>query len=403
MSGRFVRSVRVAAVAAGTALAVAAPPPHAVADPGERSVQTLLTRLQTLYREAEQASEAYNATAVELKDQRRKVRVLGSRLVRARIRLADGRDHAGRLAREQYQDSTGGLSPYLRMALSREPQGALDQAHLIRRAADTRRATVLRLSAGERRLDGLATRARTALDRQQTLAARKLRQREAVRLQLDAVERTLISLSPAELAAVGKLERSRVAAAQRALLRSGTLRPASVRKPSAAGARAISYAVAQLGKPYVWGAEGPRAFDCSGLTSQAWAHAGRAIPRTSQLQWRRLQKVPLRELRPGDLVVYFKDATHVAIYIGNGKVVQAPRPGARIKVSPIAANPLLGAVRPDTSDKALTAYSLPDLPTGAASGSDTGYSLPTGPDHASVPGTSEDEDEDDGMPETAPA
>ncbi|MEU1786184.1 NlpC/P60 family protein [Streptomyces sparsogenes] len=115
---------------------------------------------------------------------------------------------------------------------------------------------------------------------------------------------------------------------------------------AAAGQRALRYAMNQIGKPYVWGAEGPGSFDCSGLTSQAWAHAGRPIPRTSQEQWRRLPRVKLNRLRPGDLVVYFKGATHVAIYAGNGMVVQAPRPGTRVKLSPLASNPLRGAVRP---------------------------------------------------------
>lgn len=109
----------------------------------------------------------------------------------------------------------------------------------------------------------------------------------------------------------------------------------------------MAYGLAQVGKPYLWGAEGPRSFDCSGLTWRAWAHAGRTIPRTSQQQWRWLPRVSLRSLRPGDLIVYFPGATHVALYIGGGKVVQAPRPGADVKVSPIASNPILGAVRPD--------------------------------------------------------
>lgn len=123
----------------------------------------------------------------------------------------------------------------------------------------------------------------------------------------------------------------------------------------------------------MWGAEGPGSFDCSGLTSQAWAHAGRSIPRTSQEQWAQLPKVPLDELRPGDLVVYFPTATHVALYVGDGKVIQAPRPGAKVKVSPIAANPLLGAVRPDPDGAPLAEFTAPPVPE-ASGGDDSGYS-----------------------------
>lgn len=186
----------------------------------------------------------------------------------------------------------------------------------------------------------------------------------------------LASLSPAQLTELGTREAEETATAQRELIGSGKLGSAGpqLRTPTAAGGTALTYAAAQIGKPYVWGAEGPASFDCSGLTSQAWAHAGREIPRTSQEQWARLPRVPLDELRPGDLVVYFPTATHVALYVGDGKVIQAPRPGAKVKVSPIAANPLLGAVRPDPDGAPLRAFTPPPLPEGATAGDDTGYS-----------------------------
>lgn len=121
------------------------------------------------------------------------------------------------------------------------------------------------------------------------------------------------------------------------------------------------------------GAEGPETYDCSGLTRKAWAAAGQELPRTSQEQWATLPRVRLTELRPGDLVVYFPGATHVAVYLGEGLVVHAPRPGGKVKVSPIAANPLLGAVRPDPDGRALGSYTPPVLPAGARDGEDQGY------------------------------
>ncbi|MEV0503483.1 C40 family peptidase, partial [Streptomyces spectabilis] len=166
-------------------------------------------------------------------------------------------------------------------------------------------------------------------------------------------------------------------AAQRELVASGALgAPGARRAPSARGERAVRYAVAQIGKPYEWGAEGPASFDCSGLTQRAWGAGGREIPRTSQEQWARLPRVPLRQLRPGDLVVYFPKATHIALYLGDGLVVHAPRPGAKVKVSPLAANPLLGAVRPDRGATPVPDYRPPRLPAGARAGADTGLSAP---------------------------
>ncbi|MFE0847162.1 C40 family peptidase [Streptomyces rochei] len=371
MSGRLLRLVCTAAVAAGIVCA----PVSAAADPAPgpgdtRSVAGLLTGLQRLYREAEKATETYNGTEERLKRQRAEVRRLDAELARTRASLHDSRGAAGRLARQQYQ-SSGNLSPYLRLLLARDPQHAIDQGHVIGRLARERVETVGRLTGAEKKAADLARRSRQALDRQVALAESQAEQRDDVRERLRAVEELLASLTPEQLAALAELEESGIAREQERFLASGALGDDA--KPSAEGERAVRFAVEQLGKPYEWGAEGPASYDCSGLTSVAWQRAGTAIPRTSQEQWARLERVPLNELRPGDLVVYFPEATHVAMYLGDGKVVQAPRPGAEVKVSPIAANPVLGAVRPDPGGEPLRRYTPPRLPEGATDGSDEGY------------------------------
>ncbi|MFV0133664.1 NlpC/P60 family protein [Streptomyces sp. HMX87] len=380
MSGRLLRLVCTAAVAAGIVLA----PQPAGADPatgpgtGERSVADLLTDLQRLYRETEKATEAYNSTEEKLKKQRAETERLDAELARARLSLHDGRRAAGRLARQQYQ-SRSDLSPYLRLLLARDPQRALDQGHVIGRLARERAETVGRLAGSEKKAEELARKARKALDDQLALAERHKKERDDVRERLRDVEELLASLSPEQLAAVAALEKDGIAEAQERFMASGALGEDDA-KPSAEGGRAVRHAVRQIGKPYEWGAEGPEAYDCSGLTSEAWGHAGTPIPRTSQEQWARLERVPLDRLRPGDLVVYFPEATHVAMYLGDGMVVQAPRPGAEVKVSPIAANPVLGAVRPDPGGEPVAHYTPPRLPEGATDGSDEGYGSAYAPD-----------------------
>ncbi|MFI2424117.1 NlpC/P60 family protein [Streptomyces sp. NPDC018955] len=380
MSGRLLRLVCATALAAGAVLAPV--PVAAVPEPdggtGGRSVAELLTELQTLYREAEKATETYNATEERLKRQRAETARLERALARTRLSLRDSRGAAGRLARQQYQSVTG-LSPYLRLLLARDPQRALDQGHVIGRLARERARTVGRLTGDEQEADALARRARRALDVRLALTERREKERDEVLARLRAVEELLASLTAEQLAALAELERGNVAEAQEELVASGALGSGGA-LPSAAGERAVRYAVEQLGKPYEWGAEGPAAYDCSGLTSEAWGAAGTPIPRTSQEQWARLERVPLAELRPGDLVVYFPEATHVALYLGDGMVVQAPRPGARVKVSPIAANPVLGAVRPDPDGEPVRRYVPPELPAGATEGSDAGYDSPHAPD-----------------------
>ncbi|MFE0553554.1 NlpC/P60 family protein [Streptomyces pilosus] len=376
MSGMLLRLVCTAALAAGTALApaaaTAAPEPGGGAgDSGGRSVAELLTELQTLYREAGKATESYNATGERLKEQRAETERLERALARTRTSLSDSRGEAGRLARQQYQSVTG-LSPYVRLLLARDPQRALEQGHVIGRLARERAETVGRLTGEEKAAGELARRARKALADRRALTERSREQRDEVRERLREVEELLASLSAEQLAALAALEHDRVTEAQEELIASGALGSGGT-PPTAAGERAVRYAVAQLGKPYEWGAEGPAAYDCSGLTSEAWGAAGTPVPRTSQEQWAHLERIGLADLRPGDLVVYFPEATHVALYLGDGMVVQAPRPGARVKVSPIAANPVLGAVRPDPEGEPLEAYVPPELPAGATDGPDEGY------------------------------
>ncbi|WP_435845820.1 NlpC/P60 family protein [Streptomyces huasconensis] len=374
MSARLLRWVCTGAALG--ALCTPAPPAHAVPGPQDRSVSALLTDLQQRYRAAEEATETYNATEEKLKEQRAKAAELNRKLDRARASLRDSRGDAGRFARQQYQGATG-LSPYVRLLLARDPQHALDQGHVIQRVAAGRAATIQRLTGGERRAAELADAARRALTAQSALADRQKKQRDEVGGQLKEVHELLAALTPDQLAAVRAAEEAGTARAQKEFVASGALggSPAT-RPPSRRGGKALDFAVRQIGRPYQWGAEGPDAYDCSGLTYEAWRHAGRAIPRTSQEQWTKLRRVPLPKLRPGDVVVYFPNATHVALYLGDGMVVQAPRPGARVKVSPIAANPVLGAVRPDPGSRPMRGYTPPKLPEGATSGSgsDLGYS-----------------------------
>lgn len=391
MPGSVLRSICTTALAAvvvtSPAAAVAAPSPvpadtgtgtagAAAPEAAAGSPAALLSELQKLYRQTEEATETYNGTAAELKRRKAEAKKLDSALVTARLSLSRGRDAAGRLAREQYQGRSD-FSSYLRLLLSRDPGQALDQGQVIQRLAAGRVAAVKRLTGAEKRADELARESRKVLDRQQVLAARQKKERDAVDKRLKGVEAMLATLSAGQLAELSGLEQKGTAEAQGALAASGAL--SSTRPPSEEGGEAVRYAVRQIGKPYVWGAEGPGSFDCSGLTSQAWANAGRTIPRTSQEQWRQLRKVPVNALRPGDLVIYFPKATHVALYIGNGLVVQAPRPGSRVKVSPLASNPLLGAVRPDPESAPLRTYKPPQLPQGASGGSDEGYSVSSAP------------------------
>jgi hypothetical protein len=136
------------------------------------------------------------------------------------------------------------------------------------------------------------------------------------------------------------------APAQAMDIRDGPSRPPIARPGQTRGEIALRFALAQLGKPYEYGAIGPYSYDCSGLAQRAWRAAGVRIPRTTQQQARFSTRVPRSRIQLGDLVVFYADASHVGIYAGRGMVVVAPHPGAVIRLEPIKWMPVNDVRRP---------------------------------------------------------
>lgn len=115
--------------------------------------------------------------------------------------------------------------------------------------------------------------------------------------------------------------------------------------PTSTGQKIADAAMSKQGAPYVWGATGPSSFDCSGLTSWAYNQVGKAIPRTSGAQASGGTPVSLNALQPGDIISYYSGASHVAIYIGDGKIVHAVNEGTPVQVNDINYMPINNAVR----------------------------------------------------------
>jgi cell wall-associated NlpC family hydrolase len=115
---------------------------------------------------------------------------------------------------------------------------------------------------------------------------------------------------------------------------------------SSKAATAIAFAKAQLGKPYVYGGDGPDAYDCSGLVQAAWQAAGVSLPRVTNAQFADGNRVSTSNLQPGDLVFYYSGISHVGIYIGDGKIIHAPNPSTVVKVADVDSMPIAGATRP---------------------------------------------------------
>ncbi|MEU9451197.1 NlpC/P60 family protein [Streptomyces sp. NPDC048277] len=318
----------------------------------DKSIEEIHDELDGLYRAAEVATEAYDAADEKAAEQEKRLTSLHKDLARSEGRLADLHDLAGAAARTQYRggnlDSTG-----LQLLLGDHPEHALDDAAQARQALRS----LVNVSESQKT-------ARAELSRQTDAAAQKLRELRTSRAEkAEAKGKIEKKIAEAEQIEAGlKKEQTRKLAqlekdqAQQAKAKwadsgygggtsTGTGAGDGRTKASGAAGKAVDFALAQIGKPYVWGAVGPSSYDCSGLTSTAWAAAGHPIPRTSQAQWQGLTRVGLSSVQPGDLIIYY-DATHVGMYIGDGMIVHAPRPGRTVTTAPAASMPILGVVRP---------------------------------------------------------
>ncbi|WP_157537822.1 C40 family peptidase [Kitasatospora azatica] len=368
--------------------APAVPGTDPAADPlaaAKATLGPLLDKIHLLYQNAESATEQYNATAQRLTAQQGDLAAVNTRLDQQQKLVDSGVDVAAELAAAQYRN--GNLSAYGQLLATDDPYQAVHLAELLAAAGRSQAAFIAQLKTEQAQLEQLKAQSTAALADAKALLAQQDQNKAEIARQLTTVEQLVSGLTGAQRNDLELLEKKQADDAQVTFLASGALGQGE-RTPSAAGRQAVAYALAQLGKPYVWGAAGQDAFDCSGLTSQAWLHAGKEIPRTSQDQWAALQHIPLNQLRPGDLVAYYQGATHIALYIGGGLVVQAPHTGAVVRVSPIGIAPILGAVRPDpeaNADDQGGAWKVPDVLQNAQTLTPIAPSLATVPGLPTVP------------------
>ncbi|WP_327268526.1 C40 family peptidase [Streptomyces sp. NBC_01218] len=350
-SGAAARSAAALALA-GAATATAATG-SAQAEP-RRTAAQVKAEVDQLYRDAEAATERYNGAKEKATAAARSVDALRDEAARRTEQLNTSRAALGSLAAAQYR--AGGLDPALQLALSSDPDEYLERSSYVELAGDRQAGA---LSGIQRRINGISQIRARAEGESAVLAAREAelaRHKKEITSSLADARRLLQTLTAAE--------RARYEAAQRAdeavpatgasatgspsATASGASATPSAGAPSAPNGRAaqaVAFAYGALGKPYVWGATGPSAFDCSGLTQAAWRAAGVSLPRTTYTQINAGQRVSRARLAPGDLVFFYSGISHVGLYVGDGKMIHAPRPGAPVRVAPIDEMPFAGATR----------------------------------------------------------
>jgi cell wall-associated NlpC family hydrolase len=292
-------------------------------------IDDVQTRVDRLYHEAEQASERYNDAKLELQELTSDLDSLQADQGRQDEELETVQNQVQDSVVRQYEGQS--LSAVGQVVVSDDPQAFLSQLSTMSAFNDMQSQLfddyATELKALDIRRDATEKRAAQVAETQKRLAEEK-----ATADKLLAEAKDLLGDLKAE-------ERE-------AILSRGEVRVPSDVPASGRAAAAISYAMAQVGKAYVYGAAGPSAFDCSGLTMMAWAQAGVALPHSSSAQYSSGPHVAESDLQPGDLVFYYSPISHVGMYIGNGMIVNAENPGSGIRVTSLHAMPYVGAVRP---------------------------------------------------------
>lgn len=333
--------------AAVTAMGGVALAPAGQADP-KPTIEEIQSRVDDLYHQAEQASERYNAATDELTDVQRRLERAQASVTKQEARVAEVTASMAGFASASYQ--TGGMDPTLRTLLADDPTEFLAQASVLDDYASQQSEQLAAAAAERRDLEQVRLSADEEKGRLEAIEANLGTEKETVESLLDEAQTILDGLEEEERQRLEDLRRDREDNSDNEDRNDDDDDPDDDIDPdvpsSEKGGIAVDFAMAQVGEPYVWAAEGPGSWDCSGLTMMAWREAGVSLSRSSGSQINDGTRVSKSQLEPGDLVFYYSPISHVAVYIGGGQIVHATHPGDVVSVDPIDSMPFSGASRP---------------------------------------------------------
>ncbi|WP_367321266.1 NlpC/P60 family protein [Streptomyces sp. HUAS ZL42] len=324
------------------------------------SLEEVQKKVDDLYHQAESATDKYNAAKEKTAKQRKQVDTLLDDVAQRTQKLNEAREELGSFAAAQYR--TGASAPSTAtFLLADSAQDYFDQTQLMSRMTDRQKgavddyiteqsATMKKRREASQSLETL-TESQTELKTAKATVQKKLADARELLSQLTAEEKARLAAiekqkqeaaarRAAELAKQQAEQQAQqeAAAQQESSSSSSTSTSSSSSSTSTSDSsyatkaeKALAFARAQIGKPYVWGATGPDSYDCSGLTQAAWKAAGVDLPRTTWDQVNAGTTVSLADAQPGDLVFFYDDISHVGMYIGNGMMIHAPKPGAYVR------------------------------------------------------------------------
>ncbi|MFF3336744.1 NlpC/P60 family protein [Streptomyces sp. NPDC002888] len=315
---------RVTVLTTAAAAAVALSSQAANAAPSEKpSKDEVKAKVDKLYEEAEQATEKYNGAKEKQEKLQKEISTIQDNVARGQDELNGLRDSIGLAAAAQYR--TGTIDSSVQLFLSSNPDDYLDKASTMDQLSAQQVEALKKIQDKQRELAQDRSEASAKLKDLASTRTELGKKKKEVQGKLAEAQKLLNSLTAKEKAALAAEQARSSRDSERDVLGSSTA--ASGR----AGA-AYAWAQSQLGKPYVYGATGLSSYDCSGLTSRAYAAAGVQIPRTSEAQSQIGTRISsVSQLQVGDLVFFFNDLHHVGLYAGNGQIIHAPRTGTVVR------------------------------------------------------------------------
>ena len=295
-------------------------------------------KLQKLTNQEQVLDQRYDQMKQDLSQANQRLKLVNQETARYQAKFEAMRKQVARIAAQAYEG--GQLTSTAALLTSDDPQSVLDQGSILMELSSANSAQMTEFITAAQQLESAQQAAKNAKAAIITLQARLNGQRTVLVKTIDQQKKLLAQLTPVQQAPIGPGGGNGGGG--------GTPPPVYKGPTNTQAEKVVAFVYAQIGKPYVFGASGPSSYDCSGLTSAAWASVGISIPRTSEEQWAGLPHVPTSDMQPGDILV-FNGAGHVGIYVGGGMMIDAPHTGLdvqKVALSGWYASTLDGVVRP---------------------------------------------------------
>jgi len=312
-------------------------PEGAVATPS--SINAVARQVAQLQDEAGDAAEYANEAKVKLAKLQQKLSGVKGQQATQSKNVDVLKKSLGKIALQAYMD--GGMGQGMQLLFAKDPAAYLASAGSLEVLTRTQSIELRRYSTAAQRLQQTSLLVKDQLKQIQATQKEFAAEAAAAQAKLRKAERLLSSLKSEDRAKLLRKQAAEDASSNRNSLVSAKL----ANKVSGRGGIALRYALKQIGDRYVFGASGTTQWDCSGLTMVAFSQTGISLPHSSSAQYGYGKRISRGSLKPGDLVFFYNRISHVGIYLGNGLMVHAPRPGKRVQVSRISTMPFRGGVR----------------------------------------------------------